>query len=296
MTSSSPGGVRHGGHQFSGFHGGHLGGGRRDPGRREENHFQVVGSGFRCGLGRVQGIGGEGWTSYSSRWHHSNLYPATMDWNSAFNGKCFKASEWVCVKIMWSTSFQGLRWGNGFLWLQSIGCCPCINRWKGCKKLKDVDKVWRQSSMRSSSSWMMLCSSAGDVCSAPSAASNRAAYLQCDFGRTHCSARICNGHPEKVQLKHFGHPPSHLPHSNFGFWALFATSASQVLRRGGHHFGCERPHQPIAAYGPAARIQLLRSHAGGAAGDIYLWLQAPWRKVFSMGRIAFSPCNRCEET
>lgn len=49
MTSSSPGGVRHGGHQFSGFHGGHLGGGRRDPGRREENHFQVVGSGFRCG-------------------------------------------------------------------------------------------------------------------------------------------------------------------------------------------------------------------------------------------------------
>lgn len=120
----------------------------------------------------------------------------------------------------------------------------------------------------------------------PSAASSRAAYLgpsTMRFGRTHCSARICNGHPEKVQLKHFGHPPSHLPHSNFGFWALFATSASQVLRRGRHHFGCERPHQPIAAYGPAARIQLLRSHAGGAAGDVYLWLQAPLTQDFPMG-------------
>ena len=62
MTSTTPkslepGGVRHGGHQFSGFHGGHLGGGRRDPGRREEDHLQVVGSGFGCGLGMVQGIG-----------------------------------------------------------------------------------------------------------------------------------------------------------------------------------------------------------------------------------------------
>lgn len=54
-----PGGVRHGGHQLSRIHGGHLGGGWRDPGGREEDHFQAAGSGkifiwismdFRYGL------------------------------------------------------------------------------------------------------------------------------------------------------------------------------------------------------------------------------------------------------
>ena len=40
-----PGGVRHGGHQLSRIHGGHLGGGWRDPGGREEDHFQAAGSG-----------------------------------------------------------------------------------------------------------------------------------------------------------------------------------------------------------------------------------------------------------